>query len=118
MRLANPESVEFKINLAVSDSIILEEDAHVRVFLDSAPLDPVNAALIRSSYSVEKSDSDNLVFPLIAGLNTSQNESGHIDGKPIRIGLRGTAQVYGSYVPLVFNLFRKPLSAMRQFLGV
>ena len=39
------------------------------------------------------------------------------DDKP-RIGLRGTAQVHGEKVLLAYYLFRKPLSAIRQWTGL
>jgi hypothetical protein len=41
------------------------------------------------------------------------------DGKkPPRIGFRGTAKVYGSRVPLFYFVLRKPITFMRQFIGI
>ena len=34
-----------------------------------------------------------------------------------RIGSRGTAQIYGENVSLGFYLFRRPLAAVRQWMG-
>ncbi len=113
MRLADPGRSEFRIDLAVSDSIMLEADAKVRIFLDSDPLNPVDARIIRLSYQATKSEQEMMVFPLVATLVPE-----HENNAPLRIGLRGTAQVYGQSVPLAFNLFRKPISAIRQFLGI
>ena len=38
--------------------------------------------------------------------------------KAPRIGLRGTAKVYGSRVMLFYYLFRKPITFVRQLIGV
>jgi hypothetical protein len=35
-----------------------------------------------------------------------------------RIGHRGTAQLIGEWVPLGFYLFRRPIAAARQYLGM
>jgi hypothetical protein len=35
-----------------------------------------------------------------------------------RIGLRGTAKIYGEKVTLFYYLARRPLAAARQFLGL
>lgn len=37
---------------------------------------------------------------------------------PPRIGLRGTAKIYGDRVALIYYLLRRPLAAARQFFGV
>ncbi|MCW4629909.1 hypothetical protein [Marinomonas rhodophyticola] len=41
----------------------------------------------------------------------------HGDIKPPRIGLRGTAKLYGDEVSLAYYLLRRPLTFIRQFLG-
>jgi len=38
--------------------------------------------------------------------------------KKPRIGLRGTAKVYGSRVILFYYLFRKPITFIRQLIGI
>ena len=35
-----------------------------------------------------------------------------------RIGLRGTARVYGPRTTMFYFLFRRPITAMRQLIGV
>ena len=112
MRLADDQKTELKIRLPVADAIILGHDAKARIFLDSDPLNPLSANLTRTGYSAEKEGEEPLFFPVIARFNENQGET-----KP-RIGLRGTAQLSGESVQLAFNLFRKPLSAIRQYLGM
>ena len=39
------------------------------------------------------------------------------DVAPPRLGLRGSAKLYGERAPLALYLFRRPLAAARQFFG-
>lgn len=112
MRLADGRSTEFKIKVPVGDSIILNENATARVFLDSDPLNPMDVKIIRKSYAAEKEGNEPLAFPITARLEDINRTD------ELRIGLRGMAQLSGEKVPLAFNLFRKPLSAIRQYLGL
>lgn len=112
MRLADAQKTEFKIKVPVSDSIILSEDATARIFLDSDPLNPMSAQIVRKSYAAEKQGDEPMAFPVTAKLKDNKRN------QELRIGLRGMAQLSGRNVPLAFNLFRKPLSAIRQYLGL
>ena len=112
MRLADSKNTELKIRLPVADAIILDHDANANIFLDSDPLNPFSANITRTSYSAEKEGQEPLFFPIAAQFDENQTKSGP------RIGLRGTAQLSGEKVPIAFNLFRKPLSAIRQYLGI
>jgi len=114
MRVANPNQIEFKIKVPASDSIILRQETTARIFLDSDPLNPLDVKITVKSYTAEKSAGDPLAFPMKAKLVDETNTNPH----NLRIGLRGTAQISGENVPLAFNLFRKPLSAIRQYLGI
>ena len=112
MKIANPEEIKFKLDLPTQEAIILSQLKTARVFLDSDPLNPVKVSIESASYEAKLSDANVLVFPIFA-----RQVSG--DAKTdLRIGLRGTAQVSGDYVPLWFFLLRKPLSFLRQFTGL
>jgi hypothetical protein len=39
------------------------------------------------------------------------------DAGPARIGLKGTAKIYGGRVPLAYLVFRRPLAALRTACG-
>jgi len=112
MRLADANKTEFKIKVAVADGIILGQETDVTVFLDSDPLDPVPARVSKKSYTPESQGDEPMSFPVHAQLKPGK------ETKNFRIGLRGTARLSGDRVPLAFNLFRKPLSAIRQYLGI
>ncbi len=111
MQVADPNRIEFRIDLAVEDAITLANGSRVKIFLDVDPLDPLEAVLTSANYQATKTRQNTLAFRVLA---RARDE----DAMVPRIGLRGTAQIYGETVSLYFFLFRRPLSAIRQFLGV
>ena len=107
--IANPEKVEFLIWLPVKDSLIIKENTDVKVFLDINPIKPLKGKLKRASYQSSLSPEEVLSYQISASF----------EGDEIpRIGLRGTAKIYGSKVTLFYYLFRKPITFVRQLIGV
>ncbi|GAA0693117.1 hypothetical protein GCM10009104_20470 [Marinobacterium maritimum] len=112
MLVADPQRVEFKIMLPVKDSIALALGAEVQVFLDNDPLHARSAKLSQAGYEPKVTPDQQFAYRMIAQL--SEAEAG---ATPPRIGLRGTAKVYGDRVSLFFYLFRRPITSLRQWLG-
>lgn len=112
MQIADPARVELHIDLALGDTAALAGDGELRVFLDDAPLDPLDARITASGYLVEQTAAQGLAYPVRAEL------SANTDGDPPRIGTRGTAQIFGPRVSLGYFLFRRPLAIIRQKLGL
>lgn len=110
MKIANPGKTEFNILLPVQDSLLIHEGARVKIYLDSDPLRPIEAHLLRAGYQAEKTESGALAFRLAARADAGEAPAS-------RIGTRGTAQVYGGKVPLIFYLLRRPITVARQTLG-
>ena len=110
--VADPGQVEFKIMLPVKDSIALTLGSEVRVFLDSDPLHAWSARLTEASYEPRMTPDQHYAYRLLAELEEQDN----LKQLP-RIGLRGTAKVYGDSVSLFFYLFRRPITSVRQWLG-
>lgn len=110
LQIADPQKVEFRIELPSRDSAVIREGAEVTVYLDSAPLQPLQARLVRASYQAKPTIDKVLAYTL-----TAQALPG---GPVLRIGSRGTAQVYGERVPLVYKIVRRPLTALRQWAGI
>lgn len=108
MELADPASVSLRIELDVGDAIDLPPQANVTLFLDSDPMTPHRASLVRSAYESELTPAGNLAYRLDARFS---------DSAP-RIGLRGTAKLSGDDVPLAVYLFRRPLAVVRQSVGI
>ncbi len=110
MTLADPAKAEIQIMMPVDDAITLEPGAEVRLFLRTDPLNPVAATISRTSFKAEEQAGGAMFFPLKAEFD--QPDQGQ------RIGLQGTAKVYGGRVSLFYYIFRKPLSVIRREAGL
>jgi len=109
MVVADPEKVELEMWIATADSISLPHDASVELYLNVAPDRPVQGRLSYVSYQASLSPANVLGFR-----GTAQVQP----GQPLpRIGLRGSAKVYGEKVPLGYYLLRRPFALMREVLG-
>ncbi|ARP90715.1 hypothetical protein CAL14_10755 [Bordetella genomosp. 9] len=109
--LADQDDAGVLVWLPAADAINLEPGADMRVFLHVAPLQPLDAALTETSYQATLSP-DNVAAYRIKGRITADS------GQAARIGLKGTAKVYGRRVPLAYYLFRRPLAALREWSGL
>ena len=111
MEIADTKKVQLKINLSIDDAIVLKEGAKVEVFLDADPLNPIEATVDSTSYIAEKYNQDTLSYRVYAEFDNVEQEN-------LRIGLQGTAKMYGERVSVFFYLFRRPISYVRQLLGI
>lgn len=109
MLLADPARVELRADLPVGGAIVLDPGAEVRLFLDAEPLSPREARVRRASYEAEANEQGILAYRVTADFADT--------GSVPRIGLQGTAKLYGADVPLYFHLLRRPIAAARQYLG-
>lgn len=110
MLLADPRQPAMLIQLPVADAIALERGARVTLFLSAYPLRPLRGHILETSYQA-RADDDNVVsYRLLAS----------IEGVPqhARLGLHGTAKVYGDRVVLGYYLLRRPISALRGWSGL
>ena len=110
MLIADPKSVEIQIDMSVGDAIALKPGSRVKLFLDADPLNAREAVVELADYQARVRPGNILGFKVVARLTGSE-------ALP-RLGARGTAQLYGDRVALAFYLFRRPLSALRQWSGL
>ena len=110
LTIADPKEIEFLIWLPVKDSIVIKENAETTIFLDINPISPYKGKLLRSTYEPDLSPEEVLSYKLVSSFEGNK--------KIPRIGLRGTAKVYGSRVMLFYYLFRKPITFVRQLIGI
>jgi hypothetical protein len=108
MEIAEPSQAELRIDLSVADALDFQPGAEVGLFLDSDPLRRHAASLRRMAYEAQPLSSGQLAYRLDAEFTAD----------PPRIGLRGTAKLYGERVPLALFLLRRPIAALRQTLGL
>ena len=109
MEIANPKQIELRIDLPVADAIVLKEGAEALVFLNALALESFPATVVHASYHAEVLPGDVLAYRVTAQLTTPDPR--------IRIGWQGTAKVYGEQGPLAYLLLRRPLTALRQWVG-
>lgn len=107
--IADPGKVELEIMLPVKDATLLAKGSRVRIFLDSTPLAPEDARLIRSEYESYQTEAGILSYRITASFIDPAYHP--------RIGLRGTAKLFGKKVSLFYYLFRRPITTVRQWTG-
>ena len=107
--LADPGAAELRIHLPVREAIVLQPGSEVRFFQDVDPLHPLAATLDHASYQAEPGSDGVMAYRVTA-------QFGAKTVMP-RIGLQGTAKIFGADVPLYMHLFRRPISAARQMIG-
>jgi hypothetical protein len=110
LTLARPERAELEIRLPVGDAINLNKGAKVLLFLNVDPDAPIGASLSFASYRPEMSADGLLAYRLKARFPEGT--------LPPRIGLKGTAKIYGDESSLFYLVMRRPLAAVRQRLGL
>ncbi len=111
MEIADPARVALHISLPVKDAIAVRPGSRVRVFLDADPLRALTGRVRTVAFHAEEMPGGLLAYRVTADLDG--------DGRArVRIGYRGSAQVFGETVPLGFYLFRRPVAAFRQYFGI
>ncbi|MDQ8036259.1 MAG: biotin/lipoyl-binding protein [Pedobacter sp.] len=108
MLLAQPDDSWLQVQLPVQDAITLSKGSDIRFFLNTDPLSAFSATLVQTSYEAEQTSHDVLAYTLMADFS---------GGKRPRLGLRGTARLYGDWVPFSYYVMRRPISWVRQHMG-
>jgi hypothetical protein len=108
--LADPADAGVLVWLPVADAINLEPGAEIRLFLHVAPLKPLTASLTQTSYQATPSPEG------ISAYRIRGRFQGHAG--IARIGLKGTAKLYGQRWPLAYLIFRRPLATLREWTGL
>ncbi len=109
MLLADPGKPAVLVHLPVADAIALESGASIKLFLTVLPLSPMDATVSETSYQAVLSPDGVASYRLRAVLDSPQPQA--------RIGLRGTAKIYGEQVLLGYYLLRRPLATLREWTG-
>ena len=112
LRIASPDDVEVEAWLAIGDAIALPAGAPVRLYLAASPLTSLAAGVRYVAHDAVLRPDGNYAYRLRARLDAAEG------GNSRRVGLKGTAKVYGRRVPLIYWMLRRPLSTVRQALGL
>lgn len=109
MQLANPDRPGVLIHVPAAEAVAFEVNAPAKLFLTVDPLHPQKAVISESSFQA-------VVSP--TGVAGYRVRAEFIDTTvSARLGLRGTAKIYGERVPLVYGLLRRPLATLREWTG-
>jgi hypothetical protein len=108
-QLADPKDAGVLVWLPAADAINLEPGAEIRLFLHVAPLAPLPARLAQTSYQAIASPEGVVGYRVRGTFTDTQPEA--------RIGLKGTAKLYGERVPLAYLALRRPLATLREWSG-
>jgi hypothetical protein len=109
LRIASPGDVEVEAWIPLSDAIALSDSASVSLYLNASPLSPVSARIRYLAHDAVQRPDGQYAYRVRATL-TEPTEH--------RVGLKGTARIQGPWVPLVYAMLRRPLAAIRTYLGV
>lgn len=110
MTVAEPSDVVLEMHLPVKDAIALQPGDEVLLFLNFSPDRPIAAVLESQSYKASPSPEGTLAYRL-------KGQFERYDPS-LRIGLKGTAKLYGREAPLAFHVLRRPIGAVRSWLGL
>ncbi len=108
MQVADPGQINMRIDLPAAEQMALAKGARVKVWLDAQPVWAIEGRVENASYQAR---------PTAAGILAFAVTAKPVSGLP-RIGSRGTAQLYGRWVPLGYSILRRPISSIRQMVGI
>ena len=108
-QLAQPDELGALVWVPVADAISLAVGAEMRLYLQVDPLNALDGEIVETSYQATLSPESIAAYRVRGRL---------APGERSHIGLRGVAKVYGERSPLAYWLFRRPLGALRQWVGL
>jgi hypothetical protein len=110
MVVATSGDVEIEAWIPVGEAIELPKNSGVTLYLNAMPFSPVSGSLRYEGHEPIQRPDGVYAYRVRASLGPGD--------KGPRVGLKGTAKVHGQYVPLSYWVLRRPLAALRQFLGI
>ncbi len=108
LQVSPPTSSRIEIELPVTEATSLEEGAEVTFFSNLTPDRPVTGKVVFVSYATTVTPSGVLAYTARADL---------AGGADLRLGLKGTAKIFGPPRPLAVWLLRRPLAYLRQLVA-
>lgn len=107
--VADPAKVELAIQLPAADHIDVAPGDVLTMYPQGSPLTSFDARVASVAYRAESTPEGFLAYRIKADLMAGNTSP--------RIGQLGTARVRGPWAPLVYVVLRRPLVAVRQWLG-
>jgi hypothetical protein len=108
LRIASPGDVEVEAWLPVGDAIPLPPGSPVSLYLSSSPLFSIDATVRYMAHDAVERPDGSFAYRVRATLSAKTDH---------RVGLKGTARLSGSWVPLCYWMLRRPLASIRKVAG-
>lgn len=108
LQIAPPLSGRIEIEIPADDTVTFEDGAKVLFFNNINPDQPVEGRLVFASYGASLGPSGVLAYTARADLTP---------GTALRLGLKGSAKIYGPPRPLALWVLRRPLAWVRNLLA-
>lgn len=105
-----PNSVELQIEVATKDIIKIDPNKKISIYFDTDPLLKWTGNVKHGELTTFTSAGGILSYRVIATLDQKN------DTILPNVGTRGTVRIYGSEVSILYQIFRKPIVAMRRWL--
>jgi hypothetical protein len=109
LTLADPAKVELAVSLPVAEAFRLQPDASVTLYPNGSLFTSYDGILTSAAYRAEPTPAGVLAYRLKVRFKSGA-------ALP-QLGLMGTAKVRGDWVPLIYYILRRPLTAARQWIG-
>lgn len=110
MLIASPTDTQLEIQVPAADVVTFAAGAEVIFFSNLAPDSPSRGTTSFASYSSAVTADGVLSYAFRAKLDPGE--------AALRLGLKGTAKIYGSRRPLALWLLRRPLQLVREWLSL
>jgi len=109
LRIATLDDVEVEAWVPIADAVQMEVGDEVNLYLSASPLSPVSATLRYMAHEAVQRPDGAYAYRVRAALSAKTTH---------RVGLKGTAKLQGSWVPLAYWVFRRPWATVRAYLGL
>lgn len=109
MRLAAADDKEIEAWVTLGDAIPLPPNARLRFYLSASPTESIGATLRYMAHEAQRRPDGQQALRVRAKLDTATAQ---------RIGQKGTARLEGEEVKLAYWVLRRPMAAVREFLGL
>lgn len=109
MRIAKEGDAEIEAWLPIADAVDLQIGDPITLYLQSNPLEPVQARLQYFSHEAVQRPDGNYAYRIRGQIAAEQSP---------RVGLKGTAKISGRWTVLSYWILRRPLAVIRTTLGI
>jgi hypothetical protein len=110
LKISNPDDTQLRIWLPEGDNVQLDRDKNIKVIMN---VSPEKSYLAKLNYVADYSEINDQQLPSFVAEADWENK----ENSSLKLGLKGTAILYGDDVTLFYWIVRKPWATLRGFFG-